>query len=319
MRGEGEELGAGAGGAGSKARSLVDRVSAALTGLRRGRRAGRRAGDPAARGQGRGPGRWPRGPPDACGCTERSLQSRSVNRFRGRRVWLFPRDEASGSGESRRDRAGCGARGRPGAPWAAEPRADALGSSRSPGPPRAGAARSASRSPSSTRRRFQTKPALRRKRDDPASPSRREGARCRLECSSRGPQRSCTETAKAPAASRDPFSRRLEALEPSGRLRLPAQPAAAARAPRPPHPPLFGPHSNHPEKAPASLTTKSPICAPCSPRGASTRLASWETLAALTHDNTGRECAHRAGSRKLAARPAARPVLSVQLLLSFRV
>ena len=40
-------------------------------------------------------------------------------------------------------------------------------------------------------------------------------------------------------------------------------------------------------------------------------LASWETLAVLTHDDKGRECSHRAGSQKLAAQPAARPVPSV--------
>ena len=59
-------------------------------------------GDPAARGQVRGPGRWPRGPRRTRAAPQTGAFSHSsLNRFRGRRVWLFHRNEAAGSGESR--------------------------------------------------------------------------------------------------------------------------------------------------------------------------------------------------------------------------
>lgn len=73
---------------------------------------------------------------------------------------------------------------------------------------------------------------------------------------------------KALAAYRDPFSRRLEALEPSLWLRPPAQPVSCCTRtlslPRDlPHTPsLFGPHSNRSENVPASLTTKIPHLGP---------------------------------------------------------
>lgn len=218
-------------------------------------------------------------------------------------MWLFHRDEASGSGESRTRPRWVRSEG------AADPRADPSGSSRSPAPPRAGAARSASRAP------FSTSAPVPDHTCPPAKAGRRRlsqqagRARFRLEGSSRGPQRSCTEA----AGSCRGFPGPLLGGEP-GNLPCGAGPPRSPqllRAPRRPRP------ANRPEKAPASLTTKSPICAPCSPPGASTCLASWEALAALTHDDKGRECAHRAGSQELAARPAARPVLSVSSSFPF--